>query len=223
MGTKHAAKRACLTTSTQGDREDSSPSDSLGQGGEPAAWAPPEGEIQRGRDEELRVPDHIESTKEALRVALDQQTVYVRSGEHRWRGDITADRNKTVHVRGELGSRLWGQWVRRGVPAKVGEDWFCVVLPGGSRGSFASVTLAHDTEGSFDACVAARGGPWMFGHCKILSNHATALRCAAVGDVLLRRCSLGGLEPADAVEEQVPCFTAPRPPTALILQESTYR
>ena len=36
----------------------------------------------RKQDEELRVPDHVESAKEAMRVALDHQTVYVRTPFH---------------------------------------------------------------------------------------------------------------------------------------------
>jgi hypothetical protein len=157
----------------------------------------------RDKDEELRVPDHVESIKEALSLALDGQTVYVRAGEHRWRGEIQAARNKTLFLRGELGSRLWGQWARRHLQPRAGVDNYCVSLPLGSQGSFGSVVLAHETLGSFDACIQISGGPWILGHCKVLSSHATALHCSAQADILVRRCCLGGLEPAELVEDQV--------------------
>ncbi len=40
------------------------------------------------QEEELRVPDHAYSLKEAISLALDEQTIYVRAGEHRWRGEL---------------------------------------------------------------------------------------------------------------------------------------
>ena len=162
------------------------------------------GELQfRDKDDELRVPDHVESIKEALAAAMDGQTVYARAGEHRWRGEMLMPRNKTIFVRGELGSRLWGQWARRHLESRAGVDNYCVNLPLGSQGSLGCLVLAHQTLGSFDSCVMVGGGPWIFGRCKVLSSHATALRTCGQADVLVRRCSLGGLEPAECVDEQV--------------------
>ena len=157
----------------------------------------------RPTHEELRVPDHVESIKEAVGLALDGQTIYVRAGEHRWRGEMIFARNTTFFVRGELGSRLWGQWQRRLVQPRAGTDNYCVCLPFGSQGSLGSLVLAHDTLGSFDACLHVSGGPWLLGQCKVLSNHATALLANGAADLLVRRCSLGGLEPAECVDEQV--------------------
>jgi hypothetical protein len=107
----------------------------------------------RDKEEELRVPDHAYSLKEAISLALDEQTIYVRAGEHRWRGELQVPRNKTIFVRGELGSRLWGQWARRYQQPRAGVDYFCVTLPVGSQGSLACLILAHHTLGSFDACL----------------------------------------------------------------------
>jgi len=107
----------------------------------------------REKGEELRVPDHAYSLKEAISLALDEQTIYVRAGEHRWRGELQVPRNKTIFVRGELGSRLWGQWARRYQQPRAGVDYFCVTLPVGSQGSLACLILAHQTLGSFDACL----------------------------------------------------------------------
>jgi hypothetical protein len=157
----------------------------------------------RARDDELRVPDHIESIKEAVLQALDCQTIYVRAGEHRWRGQLVFPRNQSSFVRGELGSRLWGQWQRRALQPRAGVDNYCVSLPFGSQGSLGSLVLAHETLGSFDACLCVTGGPWLIGQCKVLSSHATAMLARATADVLMRRCSLGGLEPAVCVDTQV--------------------
>jgi hypothetical protein len=47
-----------------------------------------EGLTHMHQEEELRVPDHAFSLKEAISLALDEQTIYVRAGEHRWRGEL---------------------------------------------------------------------------------------------------------------------------------------
>ncbi len=36
----------------------------------------------------------------------EHQTVFVRSGEHRWQGEIPVKANRTLHVTAELGARL---------------------------------------------------------------------------------------------------------------------
>lgn len=87
--------------------------------------------------------------------------------------------------------------------APCGEDFFCLVLRPSSRGSLSSLSFAHDTFSSFDACVDVRGGPWTLVRCKVLSSHAQALRMSGSGEALLRRCGLGGLEAATSVEDQV--------------------
>jgi hypothetical protein len=72
------------------------------------------------QDEELRVPDQIESIKVStahgsacwcrqareVKIVQEHQTVFVRSGEHRWQGEIQVKANRTLHVTAELGARL---------------------------------------------------------------------------------------------------------------------
>ena len=75
--------------------------------------------IKRDADEDLIVPDQCESLKEALRLAVPGQTIYVRAGEHRWRAELAAPANASTDIRGELGARLWGQWARRAVQVRI--------------------------------------------------------------------------------------------------------
>jgi len=204
---KGAVKQAYLLEQS-GSRVPGAGGSAAGSAGVPRLGVMPRGIMTddthfRDKDDELRVPDHVASIKEAIGMALDGQTVYVRAGEHRWRGEMLMPRNTTIFMRGELGSRLWGQWTRRHLEARAGVDSYCINLPLGSQGSLGCLVLAHQTEGSFDSCVMIAGGPWMLGRCKVLSSHATALRTCGQADVLVRRCSLGGLEPAECVDEQV--------------------
>ena len=125
-----------------------------------AAAAPRGVDSEMTPDQDLMVPDAVESFKEAVSMLLVGQTMFLRAGEHRWRGDIIFDdRNGTdTVINGEPGARLWGQWGRRGLLAPVGEDFFCLVMKPLSRGSLTSLVVAHDTSSSFDACVDVRGG-----------------------------------------------------------------
>jgi hypothetical protein len=74
---------------------------------------------KRDADEDLIVPDQCESLKEALRLAVPGQTIYVRAGEHRWRAELAAPTNTSTDIRGELGARLWGQWARRALQVRI--------------------------------------------------------------------------------------------------------
>jgi hypothetical protein len=74
---------------------------------------------KRDPDEDLIVPDQCESLKEALRLVVPGQTIYVRAGEHRWRAELATPANASTDIRGELGARLWGQWARRALQVRT--------------------------------------------------------------------------------------------------------
>jgi len=57
----------------------------------PSLPPPPPVYTHKQQHEEVRVPDQVESVKEAVANAQEGQTIYVRAGEHRWRGVLQGD------------------------------------------------------------------------------------------------------------------------------------
>jgi hypothetical protein len=62
----------------------------------------------------LTVPGSFGSVKEAVEDLGGEQELLIKAGDHRWDGYLQLDcwdGNKTLHVRGEEGTRLLGRWV----------------------------------------------------------------------------------------------------------------
>ncbi|EKX50819.1 hypothetical protein GUITHDRAFT_151079 [Guillardia theta CCMP2712] len=132
------------------------------------------------------VPDHVETLKEAVEVALPNQVIVLRRGEYivgsnpgqyviagkQESGNTILQLMRDVSLCGESGTVLKGMLV---IPKQVS----C---------SMSNITITDAGQ----SCVRVDSGKLYLDNCSLICGHASAVRVEGDGEVAAKRCRLGG-------------------------------
>eukprot|EP00960_Hanusia_phi_P063371 765463-Hanusia_phi.AAC.1 len=132
------------------------------------------------------VPDHVETLKEAVEVALPNQLIVLRRGEYivgsnpgqsviagkQESGNTILQLMRDVSLCGEAGTVLKGMLV---IPRQVS----C---------SMSNITITDAGQ----CCVKVESGKMYLDNCSLICGHASAVRIEGDGEVAAKRCRLGG-------------------------------